>query len=81
MDLNGDGQLTKEEINEGFAKKKLQFSEDELQCLFDKLDSNQSGAIDYTEFVVASIDREKLLTRNRIEACFRLFDKVLFLFF
>lgn len=75
LDLNGDGQLTKEEINEGFAKKKLQFSEDELQCLFDKLDSNQSGAIDYTEFVVASIDREKLLTRNRIEACFRLFDK------
>jgi Ca2+-binding EF-hand superfamily protein len=44
--------------------------------MINTLDNNQSGAIDYTEFVAAAIDREKLLSKQRIEACFRLFDKV-----
>ena len=31
--------------------------------------------VNHTEFVAAAIDREKLLTKQRIEACFKLFDK------
>ena len=30
----------------------------------------------FLEFMVASLDRRNLLTDNKIEACFKLFDKV-----
>lgn len=59
----------------GYNSKSLAFSPEEIDALIGKLDSNQSGFIDYTEFVAAAIDREKLLTKQRIEACFKLFDK------
>lgn len=74
LDTNGDGQLDKNELRQAYDSY-VGISEEEINKLMDKLDSDQSGVIDYSEFVAAAIDRRKLLTKQRIESCFKLFDK------
>ena len=39
------------------------------------VDKNDSGAIDYSEFVLATISREKLMDQHRLEMAFKMFDK------
>jgi len=38
-------------------------------------DADGSGEIDYSEWVVATMDKRKLLTNEKLEAAFNLFDK------
>lgn len=38
------------------------------------IDRNQSGQIDYSEFVAAAIDKESIFTNQRLKVCFDLFD-------
>jgi len=40
-----------------------------------QVDTNGSGVIDYTEFVVATISRKSLLSKERMEAAFKMIDK------
>lgn len=51
------------------------FGKQDLENLFDNLDDNKSGAIDYTEFITAALNRELLLSDEKISACFELFDR------
>lgn len=39
-------------------------------------DQNDSGAIDFTEFLIAAMNEEKLLNKNKIEQAFKMFDEV-----
>jgi calcium-dependent protein kinase len=39
------------------------------------VDKNDSGAIDYSEFVLATINRGKLMDQRRLEMAFKMFDK------
>ena len=48
---------------------------EEVEKVFHKVDIDGSGFIDYSEWVVATIDKEKLLTRDKLQAAFKLFDK------
>ena len=78
LDLNGDGKLTKDELLEGY--KTIMNSgnpSSEVENIMKMVDINESGAIDYTEFVMATINREGLLSKQRLEAAFNMFDKVL----
>jgi len=59
----------------GYEAKNIEFAPDDMENMLGQLDNNQSGAIDYTEFVAAAIDREKLLSKQRMMQCFQLFDK------
>lgn len=53
MDLNGDGMLSKEEIQKGFYKIGKIFSEDELDWLFNEIDNDKNGFISFSEFLAA----------------------------
>ena len=60
MDSSGDGMLGKEEIQEGYsAILEEELTEEELDDLFDNVDLDKSGEIDYMDFLVASIDYSK----------------------
>ena len=48
---------------------------EEVDKLFNQLDSNGNFTIDYTEFVAAAVDRKKALDDVKIKNCFDLFDK------
>jgi len=77
LDLNGDGKLSREELITGYQKiLGLENAEIEVEAILNAVDNNNSGAIDYTEFVMATMNRQKLLSKERLEAVFKLFDKV-----
>jgi len=76
MDVNGDGKLSKEEIQNGY----LQFfgrslNDQEVDEMFAKVDADNSGEIDYSEFVVATMNEKNLLSNNKLQTAFKMFDK------
>ena len=75
LDKNGDGLLTKEELEEGMKDNKGVINKNEIEEIFKRIDENNSGAIDYTEFVTASLNRKNMLSDEKITACFNLFDR------
>jgi len=50
-------------------------SDDEVDEMFSKVDVDDSGAIDYSEFVVASMNEKNLLSNNKLQSAFKMFDK------
>lgn len=76
IDKNGDGKLSKEEILEGYDKffGKAMDKEDVLR-MFDAVDIDKSGFIDYSEFVVAAMNEKQLLTDEKLLSAFKMFDK------
>lgn len=79
LDTDGNGVLSKEELAHGFVKV-YGMPEDEaleqVRTVMKQLDANKSNFIDFTEFVVAVTDTEKLLSRKRMEQAFQFFDIV-----
>ncbi|CAK72710.1 unnamed protein product (macronuclear) [Paramecium tetraurelia] len=75
LDKNGDGVLTKQELLEGY-KKVISQSEAELQVeqIMKQVDKNESGLIDYSEFVAATINKQKLLQQDILEQAFKAID-------
>jgi len=76
MDVNGDGKLSKDEIQKGY----LQFfgrslNDEEVDEMFAKVDADNSGEIDYSEFVVATMNEKNLLSNNKLQTAFKMFDK------
>lgn len=48
----------------------------EVDELMRNIDTNNSGSIDYSEFVIATMNKNALLSKQRLEAAFKMFDKV-----
>jgi calcium-dependent protein kinase len=51
----------------------------EIEKMFDSVDIDGSGFIDYSEFVIASMNEKNLLTNEKLQSAFKMFDKVRFL--
>lgn len=77
LDIDGNGTLSKEEMKEGFTRMFRNSIEDidqEINRIMIEVDINQSGEIDYTEFISATINRQQLLSKQRLETAFKSFD-------
>ena len=76
IDKNGNGTLSKEEIVEAYRViKGLDFDEDEVLELISRVDADGSGEIDYSEWMMTAINKERLLSKEKLESAFNLFDK------
>lgn len=67
IDKNGDGKLSKEEIMDGydaFFGKTL--DKNDIEKMFDAVDIDKSGYIDYSEFVIAAMNEKQLLTNEKL---------------
>jgi calcium-dependent protein kinase len=74
LDTSGDGKIGMEELIVAFGA----FSADakkEVQEIFDEVDLDKNGEIEFSEWVVASIDKTRLLTDEKLRLAFGLFDK------
>lgn len=75
MDRDADGKLSREELRESFsAYMSLEEAEIEVESVMNKIDIDQNGFIDYTEFLRASVDINKLVSKTRLENTFSIFD-------
>ena len=73
--MNNDGMLSRYELVKGYTKIFGNNTVEDAEKIFDRIDNNKSGQIDYSEGVVATIDKKKLLTSDKLKAAFSLFDK------
>lgn len=51
-------------------------AEVEAQRVMEVADLDGNGTIDYTEFMNATIDKSKIITKERLQLAFDFFDKV-----
>jgi calcium-dependent protein kinase len=76
LDLDHDGELTHDELMIGYSK--LMGEEEakrEVDRIFKTIDVNGTNAIDFTEFLLATVNHKKLLSHERMTQVFQMFDK------
>ncbi len=77
LDENGDGRITKDELIKGmkmYDKDKTNV-EEEVENIFNIIDTDKNGYLEFEEFVRVLIDKKKLLTDENLKFSFDFFDK------
>lgn len=76
IDKNGDGVLSKEELVEGVsAVPKWNIDPEDWDLVIQLMDTNNSGSIDYTEFIAGCMQSYVYLKENNLKQAFEYFDK------
>ena len=76
IDSDGDGKITKDELYKGLNETLMnKIQKKEFDELFPNLDLNNSGFIDYEEFVAAAVNKNIFMRENLLSMAFKFFDK------
>lgn len=54
----------------------IPISEEEVDKMFAAIDIDGSGTIDYTEFVMATMNEKNMVSNDKLQQAFDMFDKV-----
>ena len=76
LDENQDGKLQYDEVLKGYTEFFGQdIAEEETKRIFALVDVDNSGEIDFSEFVTATVNRNALLQDDKLRQAFRFYDK------
>lgn len=76
LDTSKDGRLSKDELFAGYSQLMGAVqAELEVERIMTTVDVDRNGTIDYSEFISATINKTKLLTKERMKIAFDHFDK------
>ena len=72
----GDCKLTKKELTEALYSYKDKEDVDEMaDAVFQRLDGDNNGYIEYEEFLRACVDKKTLMTKKKLKYAFKFLDK------
>ena len=76
LDKHGTGKITEDELIP-YCKKIFgdSFTDEDIHSIMSRVDTDNSGFIDYSEFIAAAMDKKKLLSEEKLEATFKAFDR------
>lgn len=75
LDTTGDGRINAEELRAGCQRVfGISVTPAEVTDIVKQIDTDSNGFIDYSEFIMAAMDRELLLSKNRLRTAFTKFD-------
>jgi len=78
LDQDKDGQLVQSELKQAFIQvmgMREDLADEESKKVMRRLDHDNDGKIDYTEFLSASISRRTMLTQDKLESAFKMIDR------
>ena len=76
LDYDCDGRLTREDVETSYKEFfDTTLSDADLDSMFAQVNFSGSGAIEYSEFVVASLMEKNLIDDYKLMAAFKIFDK------
>ena len=67
LDKNKDGKLQYDELLEGYTEFYGDFASAEVDRIFKLVDVDNSGEIDFSEFVTATVNRGELLQEEKLK--------------
>eukprot|EP00920_Eleutheroschizon_duboscqi_P041915 GHVT01100589.1.p1 GENE.GHVT01100589.1~~GHVT01100589.1.p1 ORF type:complete len:511 (+),score=82.11 GHVT01100589.1:538-2070(+) len=85
MDRNGDGRLDRAELVNGYkeliklkggdaSNLDLATIESSVDTILENIDFDKNGFVEYSEFVTVAMDRNTLLSKERLRRAFKMFD-------
>lgn len=75
IDKNKDGKLSHEELLDAYMQQMgKEAAIEEVTKIMQEVDVNNSGFIDYTEFITACSAKEELLSKENLNSAFRILD-------
>jgi len=74
LDQSGSGKISQKDLIQASQRAGYSLSESAVGDILTHVDNDQSGFIDYSEFLMAAGDRAKLLSKERLEMAFSAFD-------
>ena len=76
IDVNGDGKINKAEFLKGLQSKISSSTlKKDVDQIFQNIDMDNNGYIEYEEFVRAAVNKEHFISENVLRFAFRYFDK------
>ena len=76
MDIDKNGVLSLDELKKGYTTYINEgATEAEIERLFKKADSDNSGYIDWREFIEIAMNQDKLIKREKLKAAFDEIDR------
>ena len=76
MDKDGNGCLDKDELIAGYQEHfGIQLTGEQVNKIFEAVDVDGNGTIDYTEFCMATMSERELTSQRKLAAAFKMFDK------
>ena len=75
FDEGKDGQISLDELKKGLEQMhSKKYTDEEIEDLFNALDVDHNGKIDYTEFISATLEEAEYLKQERLSEAFMNFD-------
>ena len=76
FDVDNDGRITLNEMEDAFIRLNIKNYENEIENIFNSIDTDKNGIIDYTEFLSASINGNlSIISKKTLKNTFLLLDK------
>ena len=74
LNFNHNGWIEPSELKKGYELTNIDITDEEIEYLYSIIVENSKDGIDYTEFLMAGIDKKELFTQEKIEKAFNYFD-------